>query len=178
MINLSNLSYSVLYYLNYFSLSYDKITLINNIDKSFIRLNIVLVIFYNFLMFISRINVIKNYLNNYFKNYLLVYRFNNKYHLSNNFIIKKNIDCVENVRCCNIKNIYFEFNDNNKINMLNKIKEYDSDFSIINFLKLNEIKQNNISKIIIQYIPIFKLNDKELFFEDIKSKNINYLLKN
>ena len=178
MINLSNLSYSVLYYLNYFSLSYDKITLINNIDKSFIRLNIFLVIFYNFLAFISRINFIKNYLNNYFKNYLLVYRFNNKYHLSNNFIIKKNVDCVENVTCCNIKNIFFEFSDNNKINMLNKIKEYDSDFSIINFLKLNEIKQNNISKIIIQYIPIFKLNDKVLIFEDIKSKNINYLLKN
>ena len=178
MINLSNFSYSVFYYLNYFSLPYDKITLINKTDKSFIKLNIVFVIFYNFLTFISRINVIKNYLNNYFKNYQLVYRFNNKYHLSNNFIIKKNIDCATNLSCSNVKNILFEFNDNNKICMLNKIKEYNPDFSIINFLKLNEIKQNNINKIIIQYIPIFNLKDKELIFEEIKLENINYLLKN
>jgi len=166
--------------MNYFSLPYDNITLINNTDKNFIKLNIVYVIFYNFLTFIARINFIKNYLNNYFKNYQLVYRFNNKYHLSKSFIIKKKKknNCVEQLSCCNVKNILFEFNDNNKINMLNKIKEYDSDFSIINFLKLNKINQKKITKIIIQYIPIFNLNDKELIFEDIKSENINYLLKN
>jgi hypothetical protein len=172
-----NLTYTILYYLNYFSIPYDKIILLNNKKNNFVKLNMFQILIYNFLTYISYFDIIKNYLNNYFIDYNVVYRFNNKYNLSNTFLIKKKEDKSE-LSFSNVKNIIFEFADSNQINFFNKIKEYDSDFSIENFLKLNEINPDTVNKIVIEYIPIFNLKTKELLFDEIKAENINYLLKN
>lgn len=172
-----NISYNLFYYLNYFSIPYDTIILLNNKKNNSIKLNIFQILVYNILIYLSYFDIIKNYLNNYFSDFNIVYRFNNKYYLSDNFLIKKKENKSE-LSFSNVKGIIFEFVNSNQKNFYNEIKQYDSDFSIENFLKLNEINPETVNKIVIEYIPIFNLKNKELLFDEIRSENINYLLKN
>tara|TARA_B100001248_G_C27375208_1_gene453881 strand:- start:370 stop:909 length:540 start_codon:yes stop_codon:yes gene_type:complete len=179
MFNLNNLNFAIFYFLNYFAIPYDKIILINKKkNNKYIKLNFILIYLYNLLIFLSKINFIKIYLNRLFFDYKVIYKKNDKFKISDSFIIKEEKTPLEKLSCSNIKRIIFIDSDNYEVNLLNKIKEYDLDFNIYDFLKINNINQDNIKKIIIEYIPIFDITNKELNFNEIKLEKIKYLLKN
>lgn len=159
---------------------YSNLILINKSTLKIYRLNILFLLFYYFIYFISTalgvtISLfLKKNFNYFLSNYIVSYSYNNKYYLSEKFIIKKNKEL--DVKCTDIQKVILCYN-NKKCDITNIIKKYDNNYLIIYFFLINNINPKEIKNIKLEYIPIFNINSKELPLNNFMNKKIGYILK-
>ena len=108
----------------------------------------------------------------FYKDYKIICRYDQKYRYLSN------LDNKEQLNCNLIQKINLIFKDNTEFNITNKLKNYQKDFLILDFLLINKIRLEKLEKICVDFIPIFNLESKELSINLIMDQNISYLLKN
>ena len=150
-INLNTLQYqnfTIIYYLLYY-MSY-----------------FILRIFYN----------LSNKINKNLINYKQIYLYQDKYYISDNFIIDfKNLNKKSDLSVKIIDSIKLKLINNSELEITNQIKKYDNQIPFIIFLKLNHINFVQIDKIMINFFSFGKFETKLINANEILKKKIGDL---
>lgn len=117
-------------------------------------------------------------INEYFKNYEVLYKKNNKIYISKTFIINKKSNSDNSCFFCSQVDKILIKNQNSVIDFLKLIKNYDMNIKIDKACMINNIKIEDIDHISIEYFPFCKIPNKELNSEQFKNENLEFLLKN
>ena len=179
MIHLQRLGFNLFYLYNLFDFIcfYSEIKIINKKYNNITNLSFIYLILFNCCNWLSKILFFKNLVNMIFKNYKVIYKKEDKYYISDSFIIKssKLESCFS---CSSVNSIKITNKLGREQDIFNIIKKYDNDFDLKYFFEINNINLNENDKIVINFIPFFNLTAKEINYNDLESKKINYLLKN
>ena len=113
-------------------------------------------------------------INKYLINHKNIYKYQDKFYISDDFLIdfkklNKNKKSDVNIRI--IDSVKLKLNNNSQLEITNKIKQYDDNFPIIIFCKLNNINILDIKEIVINFFILGKIETKSLLAKDVFKKN-------
>jgi hypothetical protein len=142
-----------------------------------IELNFIKCIIFNLINYFE-INILNQRVNEYFKNYEVLYQKDNKLYISETFIINKASKNKDSCFFCSQVDKILIKNNKSIIDFTKLIKNYDMNIKIEKACMINKIRIDEINNISIEYFPFCKIPKKELHLEQFKNENLEFLLKN
>ena len=146
-------------------------------QEKIIELNFIQYIIFNLVNYFNS-SFLNKKINEYFKNYEVLYQKNNKFYISKNVIINKNSKNDDSCFFCSDVDKILIKNKNSVINFSKLIKNYDMNIKIEKACLVNNIKIEDIDHISVEYFPFCKIPKKEFNSKQLKNENLEFLLKN